>query len=516
VARYHPALPPWDHQRRADRYLRGRATAALLMAMRTGKTKVLYDWLGRLELAGDCQDLAVIAPAGVYRTWVDQAEVHLSGDLRRRLLTHIWESGAGVGHRRHLEWFMAQRDRPRLLLVNSEATSTVRQIREVLPEFLRQRRSMAAYDESTQIKGPDSSRALFAVHEVKPAANYRAILSGLPTPRSPLDAYMQFNFLDERILGFGSYQAFRSRYSIVRMLPLGPIVRTQRGIAREEDGTPVRRSIPQVVGYREVPAIAAKIQANSFRVLLEDCYDMPAKMYLYRDVDWHPEQRRVYDDLRQFATAELENMEYVTVQAVVTQMLRLHQVVLGHVVNDERKLREVPELRTESLLDLLEEYDGKAVIWSCYDYTIRKVSEAIAARFAEGGRPARVARFWGGNPKSREEEERMFKEDPACRWMVGTPDAGRFGRDWRVADLCVFYGQRPNLEFRDQGEQRLQGVGVSSSGAALPGFCEAGGSKGYVDMRIRGCTVEEQIIENLRHKRNLSDQITGDQWRRWI
>lgn len=518
MRRYQPALRPWTHQREADRYTRGRQVCAFLMAMRTGKTKVDFDWFGRLELEGDCQDLAVVAPAGVYRTWRDQADTHLSIDLKSRLLTHIWESGGGERHRRELDWFMTNHHHPRLLLVNSEATSTVKLVREVLPAFLMQRRSMCSYDESTQIKSPDSSRAIFAVHEVKPACNYRSILSGLPTPKSPLDAYMQFNYLDENILNFASYQAFKSQHSVTRFLPLGPIVRGAGGrVLTNEDGSVMRRGIPQTVGYREVPSIARKVQANSYRITLEECYDLPPKMYLYRDVEWHPEQRRVYDELRQFATAQLEGMEYVTVQAVVTQMLRLHQVVLGHVMNDERVVREVPELRTESLLDMLEDYDGKTVIWCCYDLNVQRVSEAIARRFAENRALAKVARFWGGNRKTREEEERMFQDDPACRWIVGTPDAGRFGRDWRVADLCVFFGQRNNLEHRMQGEERLQGVGVSASGLALPPGFEAGStSKGYIDMRIRGCVAEQRIIDSLRAKKVLANEITGDEWRAWI
>jgi hypothetical protein len=514
--RYEPAYAPWEHQKEARKYLRGRQVAALLMAMRTGKTKVIFDWFGELELEGMVDDLGVIAPAGVYRTWEDQANDHLSEDLKKRLLVHVWESGAGVQHRRELDRFLARRDRPRMLLMNTEATSKVKLAKDTLLAFLGQRISMGVYDESTQIKGPDSKRALFAVQEVKEATNYRAILTGLPTPKSPLDAYMQFRYLSDDILGFASYDAFKSRYAITRMLPLGPIVRIPgMGIATNEDGSVRRREIPQVVGYRDVDSVARKVQNSSFRVKLEDCYDMPEKMYLYRDVDWHPEQRRVYEELRMFATAELANMEYVTVQAVVTQMLRLHQVVLGHVKNEEGQVRAVPEMRTESLLDLLEDYDGKAVIWCCYDYNVQGVARAISERFAEAGRPAPVARFWGGNRKTREAEEVWFKEDPECRWIVGTPDAGRFGRDWRVADLTVFFGQKPNLEHRVQGEERPQGVGVSSSGKAIPGFASSR-SKGYIDMRIRGCQVEQRIIDNLRQKKVLSNEITGDEWRKWI
>lgn len=491
MRRYVPARKPWTHQEEADQWLRGRSVAALLMAMRTGKSKVALDWFGRLELEGDVQDLAGVAPAGVYRTWLTQADDHLSLDLKRRLRTHLWESGDAPRHRRELDYFMTQHDRPRMLLVNSEATSRVKLIRDVLPAFLMQRRSMCLYDEATSIKAPDSHRAIFAVEKVKPACNYRAILTGLPTPKSPLDAYMQFNFLDHNILGFASYQAFQSRYSVSRRLPHGPVV------GWEEDGTPIRKNIPVITGYRDVPGIGAKVQANSFRRTLGDCYDLPPKMYSYRDVEFHPEQRRVYEELRRFATAQLESEEYVTVSHVVTQMLRLHQVLCGHVRTEDGELREVPENRTQQLLEILEEYDGKCVIWCSYDFNVRRLSETISSHF---DRP--VARFWGGNRDTREREEKMFKEDTDCRDIVGTPHAGRFGRDWKIADLCVFFSNSPDLEHREQGEERLQGIDEKQS-------------KGYIDLRVLN-TVDVGIIETLRKKKNLSQVITGDRWRDWI
>lgn len=506
MARYRPAKKPWSHQTRAMSFLRGRAVAALLMAMRTGKTKVVLDWFGELELEGNCQDLLVVAPGGVYRTWEGAAQEHLSSDLRGRLLVHTWESSGGVQHGRHLDWFLRQLGRPRMLLVNTEATSRVKLAREAVLTFLGQRDNMCAYDESTSIKNPDSKMARFAVDEVKPLTNYRLVLSGLPSPKSPLDVYMQFEFLDSNILGAGSWEGFRSRFSVVRRLPLGPVTRLPDGTAAtHEDGSVVRRVIPVLVGYRDVPSIRRKIEAHSFRATLESCYDLPPKMYSYRDVEFHPEQRRVYEELRDYATAQLSQQEelgHVTVNSVVVQVLRLHQVLCGHAVTELGERREVPELRTESLLELLEDYDGKAVIWCSYDYSVQKVAGAISERFKEFGQPARVARFWGGNRATREEEERVFKEDPSCRWMVGTPHAGRFGRDWRVADLVVFYSNSPDLEHRLQGEDRVQGVGVKVS-------------KGYVDMRVPG-TVDQRWIESLKRKRSLSDAITGDEWREWL
>lgn len=503
MAVYLPAKPDWKHQVEAKRRTRGRAAFALLMAMRTGKTKVDLDDDGEMELTGECQDFAKIAPAGAYLNWETALSEHLSEDLRRRLRVYVWKSGSGKIAQRVLDDFMMDHSRPRMLLMNIEATSTVKRAREAMVAFLRQRRSKSTYDESTGIKAPDSARALFAVNEVKPASNYRRILSGLPTPKSPLDAYMQFNFLDEKILGFGSWFGMRNQYAVTRMAAVGPVLRHKGGAPIVgEDGQALRRSIPQIVAYREVSSVQKKIADHSIRVRLEDCYDLPAKMYLFRDVEWHPEQRRVYEELLHFATAELASREFVTVQNVVSQLTRLHQVLCGHTKTEAGELRDIPEKRTESLLDLLEEYDGKAVIWCSYDYNVRGISEAISKRFAEFGQLAPVARFWGGNRSTREEEERRFSSDPECRWMVATPAAARFSRYWAFADMAVYFSNTADYEHRSQSEERTQAVGKSTS-------------VGYVDLRLPG-SIDMRWVETIRKKMDLAAAVVGDDWRSWL
>jgi SNF2 family DNA or RNA helicase len=161
-------------------------------------------------------------------------------------------------------------------------------------------------------------------------------------------------------------------------------------------------------------------------------------------------------------------------------------------------LHELPENRTRTLLELLEEYDGKAVIWVSYDYSVRKVYDALAKAYG----PHAVVRFWGGNANEREEEDRRFRVDPKVRFMVATPDSGGRGRKWDVADTVIYYSSRDNLEHRDQSEERVKDMTKTS--ATL-----------YIDLIVPG-TVDEAIIRALRDKIDLSRVITGDNFREWL
>jgi hypothetical protein len=183
---------------------------------------------------------------------------------------------------------------------------------------------------------------------------------------------------------------------------------------------------------------------------------------------------------------------------VLTQMLRLHQILSGHTTSDDGMPVDIPENKTAEVLDILENTSGKAIIWAAYDADVRK----IAGRIAEIYGPKSVARFWGGNANTREAEEYQFKKSPNCRFMIATAAAGGRGRTWDVADTVIYYANTFSLEHRMQSEERTQGVGKTRNTV-------------YFDLMTRG-TIEDKIVMALRDKKQLSDLITGDNFREWI
>jgi hypothetical protein len=477
---YRPRTMPYAHQREAARRLAAAPVFALLMAMRTGKSKSLIDDWGARAAAGGISGLLIAAPAGVYMTWYKQFEDHLGEPLNSgRTLVQHWASGAGAARARALEAFLATKGRPRVLLVNTEAFSTVARARELCHEFLGQGPAMMVVDESTSIKG--NSERTEQVLRLGAKAAVRRILTGLVTPKSPLDLFYQFYFLDPKILGFNSFFSFRRRYAVLQPMYFGG------------------RTVQVVAGYRNQEELRDRIAPYSYRVQLENCYDVPAKLYLQREVELTPEQKRLYKEIKENATAQLETGEWVSATAVIVQIIRLHQILCGHIKNDETSaITPVPSNRIKSLVELLREHDGKAIVWCSYDYDVRAVSAVLAREFGEGS----VARFWGGNRAEREGEEYRFLNDPGCLHMVATAAAGGRGRTWTVANLVVYYSNTHDLEHRSQSEERAQGVGKADRVT-------------YVDLIAPG-TVDEKIVRALRKKIDLAAAITGDGWRAWL
>ena len=479
---YAPALPLRDYQKEGVAKMADRKAFALLMAMRTGKSATLLADFGAKEKAGEVDDLLVVAPAGCYRTWVGEIEKHASADLRSRLRVHVWESGnKSQSYKKALQRFLGNPVGPRAFLVNVEALSVAKAgAREACEEFLAPKRSMMVVDEVTVIKNPQAIRTKYVNRVLAPRADYRRILSGLPTPRSPLDLYCEFEFLDPAILRQRSYFGFTQRYAIVRQTTFGGKLKRPANI---------------VVGYRNEDELRRLIEPHSFRVEFRP--DIPST-YTFREVELTIEQRRIYDDLKRSATAELAAMSHVTAPIVIVRLLRLHQVLCGHVVDEDGTEHSFPERRTPALMELLDDYAGKAIIWCSYDADVRKVAIAIENEYGAGS----VARFWGGNAATRETEEVAFKTDPGCRFMVATPAAGGRGRTWDGANLVVYYSSTNNLEHRDQSEQRAQNVGKKVG-------------VDYVDLIAPG-TVDGLIIKALRDKIDMASVITGDNYRDWL
>ena len=167
-----------------------------------------------------------------------------------------------------------------------------------------------AIDESTTIKNPDAKRTK-NICELAKLSRYRRILTGSPVTKSPLDLYKQCDFLLEELLGHGSYYTFRTRYAIMKTANFGG------------------RSVQIVVGYRNLGELSEKLKPFSYRVLKDDCLDLPDKIFMKRVVQLSPDQQKVYRQMKQLALAEL-NGKTMSTATVLTQLMRLHQITCGH------------------------------------------------------------------------------------------------------------------------------------------------------------------------------------------
>ena len=104
--------------------------------------------------------------------------------------------------------------------------------------------------------------------------------------------------------------------------------------------------------------------------------DLPEKTFVKRVVELTDEQKQLYVSMKIAAMAELKGKTMSTMN-VITQMMRLHQITCGHFKADDGTVNEVKSNRMNELLSILEETEGKVIIWANYVHDIEKIVEVL-------------------------------------------------------------------------------------------------------------------------------------------
>jgi SNF2 family DNA or RNA helicase len=478
---------PYEHQREALKAGAARESFGYFMEMGTGKTKVAIDNAHYLHCEKRIDAMVIVAPKGVYLNWSEK-ELPKHTDPANFLL-YTW---TGATTQKELAMMGAiqktKTDKLKIVVVNVEAFSS-RRAAEFLRAFLKAHKALMVVDESTTIKNFRAQRTKTLL-DLADLTAYRRILTGSPITNSPLDIYTQAKFLDWRLLGYTSYFAFRARYAIIQTIHMGP------------------RSFKKVTGYQRVEELSKKVSAFSFRVTKDECLDLPEKIYTSRDVELTPEQSKAYASMKQLAMVELQEGGISSASIALTQLLRLHQIVCGHLKMDDGSVVEFPNRRLDALMEVLAESTGKVIIWANYVANIRAIVDAIKnEKDEEGGLlygPESVVEFYGDvSDKDRLENNRAFQDPKSkVRFFVGNQATGGMGIDLYAANTVVYYSNGYKLDDRMQSEDRAHRIGQTKPVT-------------YVDLICKG-TVDEKIIQALRNKMNIAQQITGDNYRDWL
>jgi len=469
---------PYKHQITALEKSWNKEAYAYFMEMGTGKSKVLVDNMAMLYDKGKINGALIIAPKGVYRNWYSQEiPTHLPNHIQSTVV--LWNATTTKSKQKEYETLLKSDYNLHILVMNVEAFSTLKGI-DFASQFLRTHKTLMVIDESTTIKTPTAKRTK-AIIKLAQHSNYRRILTGSPVTKSPLDLYTQCEFLDPWLLGFQSYYAFRSRYAQM--------------VERNFGG----RKVQLVVSYRRLDELSNKLESFSYRVLKEDCLDLPDKIYIRRTIELTEEQKKLYSTMKQMALAQL-NGKLLTAPNVLTQMMRLHQITCGHFKSDDGEIQELSSKRLEELMSVLEETEGKAIIWANYIYDIEHIVKTIKQEYGEDS----VVQYYGAidSEKRQKNIEQFQNPDSPVRFFVGNPQTGGYGITLTAANTVIYYSNGYDLEKRLQSEDRAHRIGQKKSVT-------------YIDLIAEG-TVDEKIVKALRKKIDIASEILGEELKEWI
>ena len=467
---------PFEHQLKALEMSWDRKVFAYFMEMGTGKSKVLIDNISMLYDKGKINGALIIAPKGVYKNWyADQIPTHMADHIEKTVV--LWESSKNK--ETEYKKLFESSDNLQILIMNVEALST-KKGKTFAWKFLNCHTSMMAVDEATTIKNPGAQRTKNII-ELGQNVKYKRILTGSPVTKSPLDLFTQCYFLDPWLLDQQSYYAFRVRYAKMRSINVSG------------------RQVQIVVGYRNLGELTEKIKNFSYRCLKDDCLDLPSKTYMKRIIELTDEQKKLYKQMKEKALAVL-NGKMVTSMTVITQMMRLHQITCGHFKSDDGDVQKVKSKRLDELLNLLDELEGKAIIWAHYRHDIESIVEEVKKKHGDDS----ILTYYGDT--STEDRQKAIEKiqdlSSPVRFLVGTPQTGGYGITLTAASTMIYYSNGYDLEKRQQSEARIDRIGQEKPMT-------------YIDL-IAEDTIDEKIVKALRTKVNIATQIMGEELKDWI
>ena len=480
IKNYKFKTKPYDHQKLALEKSWAEKTYALFMEMGTGKSKVLVDNIAILYNTAAIRGALIVAPKGVYKNWYDiEIPVHLPDHVKHSKV--LWEPTSSKKKQLELDTLFDKKKELKVLIMNVEAFSTPKGLqfaKKYLSLF--NGRALFGIDESTTIKNPTAKRTK-SILQLGNLATYRRILTGSPVTKSPLDLYTQCMFLDKKHLGLESYYSYRARYAHM--------------VKRNFGG----RQVQIIDSYRRLDELAGKLDHFSYRVLKEDCLDLPPKIFTTRIVELSTEQKEQYVMMKKAAIAEHKG-KLMSSATALTTLLRLHQITCGTFKADDGTVTPIKNNRITALMDCLAEIEGKAIIWATYREDLKNIVTALKKAYGE----ASTVEYHGGvDATLRQDNIAQFQDVKGpTRFFVGNAQTGGYGITLTAANTVIYYSNNYDLEKRLQSEDRAHRIGQT-------------GSVTYVDL-VAEKTIDERIIKSLKDKVNIANEIMGEDIKDWI
>jgi SNF2 family DNA or RNA helicase len=204
--------------------------------------------------------------------------------------------------------------------------------------------------------------------------------------------------------------------------------------------------------------------------------------------------------MKKLALAKLEDGELATTASVLTQIMRLQQICCGFLQPDDGEIQSLDNNRMDELLTILDETQGKVIIWASYTHDIKKIRDTLAEKYGEES----VACYYGETPQDERQtivEEFQDKDGP-LRFFVGQPRTGGYGITLTAANTVIYYSNSYDLEIRLQSEDRAHRIGQTNKVT-------------YIDL-VSPNTIDEKILIALKSKIDIAGQVLGEQARNWL
>lgn len=289
---------------------------AVFMATGTGKTATMVRTACAWFDAGKIDALLVIAPNGVHRQWVNE-EVPKWMVPGVRYAVYDGKKVSQLPTK--VEGILD------IVSVNIDTFSTKDKWRKFV-SFVTKREVMLVIDECTSIKTPSAQRTK-NVMKLGPLCEYKYVLTGTPLTSGPYDVYNPVNLVRHNYFGV-SYKMFQLRYGLWatqningRSIQVQINAKTWKAIkacptyeaanalfnVTLDTYDLIQHQEQYTSPYRRVDELIQMLKPCSVFINLEDCVDMPERVYVQRNLSMGAQQRTAYKSMEDELVAGIPN-----------------------------------------------------------------------------------------------------------------------------------------------------------------------------------------------------------------
>lgn len=448
---------PRPHQREALRKTATLPNAGLFMAPGTGKSFVTLNTAAYHYDLDNIDTLIVLTLNNVQDLWIEeQAPEHLGCPW-----VGAYYRAGSRRQDKEIAAVLAQTDRLAIVSANADMLSHPSGVAR-LSEWMSGRRVMLTSDESHLFKTPGAKRTRNLL-KLGRTAVIKRILSGTSLTRGYEDLFAQFRFLNPDIVGCRTYTEFKTMFCL-----LDP-------------------NYHNVVGYQNLPYLFKRIEPYIYQCP-HSVLNLPVPVWGKRKIPLTDEQRRLFTELRDVYTVELDGGQLVDAQHQLARLTKLQQIVAGHIRLEDGSWRPVPTYRIAAAVDIVQLVEHKVLIWCAWRPDVEQISAALTKA---GVRHVCAS----GDLDSTEcaESYRQFKHNDSVQVLVSTYGKTRGGHTFNDAKTAIFYSHTFSFDYREQSTKRNWRDGqldhVNFYDFVSPGTTDAG------------------VLSKLRHKESMHATI---------
>ena len=455
--------PLWKHQLAAYRFLQNRESSLLDLAMGSGKSRVLVDYVHNTP---EVKRVLILCPKSFVQGWRGQFDKHGG----RPVVMACLDASAGtvaarvqVGKQALAD--AASRNLAGIVVVNYDV---VWRADGGMAEWLLDTPwDIVAADECQRVRNSGTAVSKFA-YRLGAASPVRIGLSGTPFPESPLDAFGVCRFLNASVFGT-SFVRFRSRYAVM-------------------GGFESR----QVIGHINQAELKAKIATLRFTAEpegyeLPDAHDITVPLVLPEKV------QKLYRQLERDLYAKVGTGEVTLANAAVafTRLQALSSGVLPvEEADGSSKLQRLHNTKADALHDIFESLPPSepVVVIARFREDLKRIHEVAEACGRASGEVS------GRSSKPEAHIHNGVWVGPETVLAVQA-QSGVEGLDFTRAHVQVFYSYALELGKYGQAKARIRRAGQTSK-------CL------YYHLLCTG-TVDEKIQRLLKKKQHVLQGLLG-------